>query len=217
LDALKLVSKAGLLPTGIIHFWARGVLTEILLRNVEIDDTDVHRNGKKVDTLLHSAVEALRLNDGKKAEELLKQGLLVEPGRVDLLNNLAMAYQFQGRNREANALVKDIYTRYPDYVLGRISMAMINIQEGNLECAEELLEPLRWKKQMSHSEFDAFCAAQIELAFAKELNDQAKSWFEIWKSADPENSKLDRYRFRFDRLTPGSRNRKSRKDILSSS
>jgi len=134
-----------------------------------------------------------------------------------LLNNLAMTYQLQGRKEEAQTLIKQIHARYPDYLLGCTAMAMICIQEGNLECAENLLEPLRWFMHMNHSEFDAFCATHIELSLAKKKNELAGSWFEMWKSVRPESSQLDRYRFRFDKSTLSPKDRKGRNDSLSSS
>ena len=206
-EAAKIATNAGLLPTGIIPFWSNGHWTDILLMSIEIDDKNVRKHGKQVEMLLQSALEALHINGGKKAEELLQEALEIEPNEVDLLNNLAMTYQLQGRLDEAYTMVRQIHTRHPDYLLGRTSLAMIYIQEGDLERAEEILEPLRWLKQMNHSEFDAFCVTYIELFLAKKKKEMAKSWFEMWKSVNPENSKLERYRFRFDRSMVVSKKR----------
>jgi Tfp pilus assembly protein PilF len=175
--------------------------------SIEIDDKNVRKHGKQVEMLLQSALEALHINGGKKAEGLLQEALEIEPNEVDLLNNLAMTYQLQGRLDEAHTMVRQIHTRHPDYLLGRTALAMIYIQEGDLEHAEEILEPLRWLKQMNHSEFDAFCVTYIELFLAKKKKEMAKSWFEMWKSVNPENSKLERYRFRFDRSMVVSKKR----------
>jgi tetratricopeptide (TPR) repeat protein len=121
---------------------------------------------------------------------------VVEPDAPDLINNLAAVYDAQGRQDEAIALIEQIHTRFPDYLFGRTGLAQVSIQRGELERAKELLVPLHQLKHMHTSEFDAYCAAHVELSLAEKNTSVARAWFGMWESANPENMKLERYRHR---------------------
>ena len=60
-----------------------------------------------------NAMIALHDEDGERAERALKQALALEPEAPELQNNLAMAYEMQGRFEEAEMLVEQVHERYP--------------------------------------------------------------------------------------------------------
>ena len=129
-----------------------------------------------------------------RAETLILQALEVEPDAPDVRNNLAAAYEMQGRQAEAEALVARIFERHPDYLFGRTSMAQLYVRDGKIEEAEALLEPLLTRQRFHHLEFAAFCNAQIELYRAQGKREGAESWLKMWAAVDPDNPAIARLR-----------------------
>ncbi len=196
LEAAQVVSEAGLLPTGLTRMWVRGEWIEILLLGFEIHDDYEKKHSRKVEELAEKALGLMHDQNGAQAEALLLQALEIEPEAPDLLNNLAAAYEIQGRRDEAFELIEQIHQRFPDYLFGCTGMAQILLKQGETKRANELLMPLLELKRLHYTEFDAICAAFIELHLAEKNHNAARSWFGMWESADPENPKLGRYRVR---------------------
>ena len=121
--------------------------SELLLLNFELHGEPVNRHSPAVEPLAQEAVAALHSADGVRAERLLKQALELEPDQLALLNNLASAYLCQGRFQEAEALIRDMHARHPDYLFGRVNMSHIYVREGRLDQAAPAFEKL--KKELS--------------------------------------------------------------------
>ncbi len=115
------------------------------------------------------------------------------------MNNLAAAYELQGRRQEAEELLRRLHELHPDYLFARTSLAQLALRKGKVAEAEALLEPLVSQKRFHISEFAALAGAQIDLFLAKSDPTSARSWFTMWESADPENPGLDYWRHRLDR------------------
>ena len=75
-------------------------------------------------------------------------------------------------------------------------MAHIFIQRGERKFASQLLDSLMQLERMHINEFNSFCAANIEYYLEDRNNKAVRSWFGLWESLDPENPKLEQYRFR---------------------
>src|SRR5205823_2473275 len=102
----------------------RGEWTEVMLFGWEIHGEATRGHAPKVEKLAAEAMAELYQDDGPAAERLLKRALEIEPDAPDLLNNLARAYQLQGRMDESDALTRQIQERFPDYFFGRVNKAM---------------------------------------------------------------------------------------------
>lgn len=202
LEAAQFLVEEGLLPSGSTRMWVEGEWRELLLLDFEIHGEPEHDFSPRVEKLAVNAMIALRDEDGERAERALKQALALEPETPELQNNLAMAYEMQGRFEEAEALVEQVYERHPDYLFARVGVARLSIRRGEVERARELLDPLLHQSRMHFSEFDAFCAAQVDLHLAEKNKNAARSWFEMWESSDPDNPKLDQFRLRLGILLP---------------
>jgi predicted Zn-dependent protease len=90
----------------------------------EIYHEVAYNHSKRVGQWLTQAIKLLRKQTpaaAQQAEELLQKAIAAEPDSPDLYNNLAAAYQIQGRDQEAEALVTDIHQRFPDYVMAAMS------------------------------------------------------------------------------------------------
>lgn len=196
MEVAHFLSEAGQLPSGMTRLWVQGKWSDMLLMGFEIYGEAEHKHSRQVDKLAEEAISALRRDDSSRAEELLKKALELEPDSPDLLNNLAAAYEVQGRKQEALALAEQIHQRFPDYFFGKVSRARMLIQQGKIEPARQLLTPLLELKRLHFTEFDGLCAAFIDLYLAEKNREAARSWFHMWESADPENPQLESYRWR---------------------
>lgn len=211
-QALNLAKEAGLIPAGPVKMWIQGQQREILPIGFEIYDEPVEKHSPEVTRLASAATAALRERDGDKAERLLEEALQLAPDAPDLLNNLAMAYQEQGREADMKALLRQNYQNHPDYFFGRVAMANLLIQQNDLDQAADLLFPLMSEQRLHYSEFVALAAAYIQLYQAKDEPEAARVWLDMWANIDPDDPNL-RYLQRQARLhqalkIPGRRKRR---------
>ena len=205
LDAARIASEAGLIPQGSVRMWSRGMWQELLLLDYEFHDDPTFKHAPQVEKWLAESVRAEKANDVDRAEELLQRALAVEPDAPDLLNNLATVHELRGRKSEANALLRELVEKHPDYSSPRISLALDAIKRGDLEQAEALLRPLLTRKRFNSQEFGFFCHAQMELLLAKHQPEGAQSWLGMWSGIDPDNPVLADWRRRLSGRKPLSR------------
>jgi len=193
-QAAQAAAKAGLLPPGPTRLWLDGEWRELLLLGFEIHGEPLTQHRPPVEQWALDAMQALRDGDFIEAERLLKQALEIEPDQPDLLNNLAAAYDRQGRTLESRALLRQIHEQHPDYLFARMGLARLHVQNGQLAEARALLEPLWTKKRWHFSEYASFCGAQIELLLAEGNREAALSWLDMWADVNPDHPDLHRYR-----------------------
>ena len=193
-EAAQAAMRAGLLPSGPVRMWVEGEWREVMALGFDIHGDEVHQHSPQVEEWMAAAVLALRRGDGKRAEALVRQALEIEPDAPDAVNNLAAAYEIQGRMAEAEALTAQNFERHPDYLFGRTSMAQLYVRDGKIEEAEALLEPLLTRQRFHHLEFAAFCNAQIELYLAQGKREGVESWLKMWAAVDPDNPAIARLR-----------------------
>ena len=196
IEAANAAVAAGAMEGGTATLWREGEWKETLLMNWEIYSEGEGSHPPEVDALLERAYRALLDGEGASAETTLKQAMQLAPDAPDLLNNLASAYKMQGRSEEATELFLQIYDRFPDYFFGKINMAHLWIREGQLEDAQNLLDPLTAQKRLHVSEFTSLAQAQIELALAKGMAENARSWMQMWEQIVPDHPGLMQYRLR---------------------
>jgi len=198
-EAAQAAVEAGLLPPGPVRLWIQGEWREILLFGWEVsgEPFNRHHHSLQVQELLAEAFEALHEGKAEHSEALYKQALKLEPDSPDLLNNLAAAYQSQGRHTEAEALVRQIHERFPDYLFGRVGMAKFCIRDGRFAEAKKLLDPLLSQRCFHTSEFAALAAAEIDYWLAQKNKDAARPWLEVWERTVPDSPMLAVYREKF--------------------
>lgn len=195
-EAANIAAQAGLLPPGPVRMWREGEWREVHLISYELHDQPVVKHPPQVEEWLREATLALRQRDADRAESLLQAALAVEPEAPDVLNNLATAYELQGRAQEGHAIPRQIHARHPDYPFARIGLARLALARGDVKEAEELLKPLLSRKRFHFSEFAALSSAQIELLLAQNDRDSARSWLDLWENIDPDNPDLEHWRQR---------------------
>jgi tetratricopeptide (TPR) repeat protein len=196
-EAATILAEADLLPAGPVQMWWGGEMREIILLNIEISpEPEESKLPKRAQLLAEEAYDALREGDGRGAQELLEQALAIAPDDPSLVNNLAMALDMQGQNEKALQMVLELHARFPDYFFGIIAAANLEVIQGNLERAHELLDGLVHRKKLHTSEFNALCQAQIQAYLAENKREAARSWVEMWEKVDPENPALKSYQRR---------------------
>jgi tetratricopeptide (TPR) repeat protein len=189
-QAAQALREAGMLPAGLVRLWIKGQWSDILLLSFEIHREPKRVHQPQVEDLAREAMAALENDDAQEAEHLLKQALDIEPDALDLLNNLAGAYRLQGRREDWKPLIREIHRRDPDYLFGRINMALYHLDEGNLQEARDMLTPLLSRPRFHLSEFVAMSQAQIELCQAEGHLDAARLWLKMWEDVDPDHPDL---------------------------
>lgn len=195
-QAAQAVEHAGLVPSGEARLWLEGEWREMLLMSFELTSEPTRTHSPAVEKLAVEAMQALRSNDGLRAEQQLRQALALSPDAPDLLNNLAMAYRIMGRDKEGDALVREIHEKHPDYFFGRVNMCHMLVLEGKREEAREMLRPLLTRRRLHTTEYSSLCIAEIDLFLADGKPEAARSWFQMWEQADPDNPQLAQWRQR---------------------
>jgi tetratricopeptide (TPR) repeat protein len=194
LQAAQTAREEKLLPEGTLRLWIKGKWTEVTQTYNEIHYEPLFEHRPDVRELMAKGIDFMRKEDGVNSERFFKQALELEPEAPDILNNLALAYNLQGRNEEGERIMRQIHRQHPDYLFGIINMARIHIYHGELDKAADLLKPLLSRKRLHHDELIALIEANINLYLAKEDPDRARQWIKMWENVDPDDPKLQNWR-----------------------
>jgi tetratricopeptide (TPR) repeat protein len=177
--------------------WSAGEMREVMLLNIMIDpEPEPSKLPQRVQVLAEGAWKALRDQDDQRAQELAEQALALWPDDPSLLNNLAMALEMQGQKDKARRMIREVYARFPDYFFVLIGIAGLEVLQGNLYHAHEMLNDLMQRKKLHTSEFIALCQAQIQAFLAEGNRKFARAWLEVWEQVDPKHPRLESYRKR---------------------
>jgi tetratricopeptide (TPR) repeat protein len=203
IEAANGVSRAGKWPSGPRRLWIQGEYREILLLGFELDQEPKNVcSNAEAQRLSLEAAHALYGKDPAKAQLLLQRALDLEPDSPVLFNNLALCYQLQGRTEKSRAMVQEMHQRFPDYWFGRITLARTHIQNREFEQARAVLAPMLAARRLHIAEFASLCMAEIDLLLAQGQRTGARSWFDIWKQANPDHPQLEDYRNRVSAVSP---------------
>ena len=196
-QAARILSDADLLPAGPVQMWSDEEFREVMLLNMEINPEPIESKlPKKVQALAEQAYDALRDQDGQRAQALLEQALSLWPEDPSLINNLAMALEMQGQSERAHQMASELHRRFPDYFFGIIALASLEVEQGALDHAHELLNGLLQCKQLHTTEFTALCRAQVQVWLAENKREAARTWIEMWQKVTPDDPELRTYRRR---------------------
>jgi tetratricopeptide (TPR) repeat protein len=197
MDATRLPLAAELLPAfQPIRLWSEGQWRELMLMNMEITFEPTGELPPEVEEPLRESVLAMRDHDAAQALPLLERARELGPDIPSVLNNLASAYGALGRDDEAKALSIDVHRRFPEYFFGRVTMARMAIQDGDLETAKAMLKPLLGRRKLHIDEFGALADTEIGLSQALGEHQAAESWLKIWEGIDPDDPRIENWRLR---------------------
>ncbi len=179
-----------------VRLWLKGEWQELLLIAYEFHDEPTVAHSRAVEVLQERAIGLLRQHhkaDAHKAEDVLQQALKLAPDAPDLQQNLAVAYMIQGREAEAQTLIRHIAAQHPDYLFAQVSVARMHIAEKDLAAAEAILKPMLARERFSFSEFSEFSDGYILLLFAQKNFNAADAWSKMWEGVDPDHPQLKRW------------------------
>jgi tetratricopeptide (TPR) repeat protein len=185
--------------------WLEGEWRETLLFGFELHGEAVVKHAPQVHNLIGQGIEADNEGDGARAERLFRQALELEPDAPDLMNNLATALQLQGRTDAAIDLTREIHRRHPDYLFARVTLARLHAQDGQVEQARAMLDPLLARRRLHFAEFASLCMAEIDVALAGGQLEAARSWVELWESGEPDHPGIPHFRRRVREARPEER------------
>lgn len=195
LQGAQLLVEAGLLPAGPIRLWQAGQWVERLVVPIEVDYTAIenHYSAEASERVIQAS-HALAELDGAAAQAALEQALALTPDDPLLLNNLGLAYELQDESDKAEAVLKDVYQRFPDNFYAAVGMIRLAIGKDDLPDAKTLLMKLAARPRLHITEFAALCMVEIEACLAEVDRVNAMLWLELWERKDPQNASLADYR-----------------------
>jgi tetratricopeptide (TPR) repeat protein len=136
--------------------------------------------------LFTQAHTALQRDNFKKAEDLCREALILEPNAPQIWNNLAQALSLQDKDEESMQLGLDIYEKYPDYFTGIVNRANMYRQEGDLESAKKLLIEAGKREELHMTEFINLMRSWIELWIDCRNPEEAAQYLRMLKKVYPE-------------------------------
>lgn len=83
------------------------------------------------------------------------------PNNPAILHHYWVALKFMGNEDEAAAILRDICSRFPDYLTTQTAMVILLAEEKELTKARAILERLRTRKQLYLSEFRSLASAEM--------------------------------------------------------
>jgi tetratricopeptide (TPR) repeat protein len=197
LYAAQIAAQEGAVPPGKLRFWQGGAWHESVMLGVEIHDEPApHALPAAAVDLQRDAANAMRSGDAAKAERLLRRALEQAPGDPSLLNNLGGALDALGRGGEAETIARRLVAEHPDYLFGRTNLVHYLLEEGKVDEAQALIDPLLKRQRMHQGEFGALAAAQVNILIVRGERDGARSWLAMWEQLDPDNPNIELFRAR---------------------
>jgi tetratricopeptide (TPR) repeat protein len=203
LEAIQFISQKHpvMLPENkLVPMWINGRQTELFMLGFEITDEPevVEGISEAILDKHEAACDLLMREKAAEAESLLHEVIEEAPDFYSAYNQLAVAYEIQGRKQEARQLVEETHKRFPDYLFARVALARMKTQEKRIEEARELLEPVLKLSRLHISEFRALARAQMDIALADGKPEAARTWLEMWQQIDEDNPEIAEWKLRID-------------------
>jgi tetratricopeptide (TPR) repeat protein len=201
--AAQLLVEMDYLDPEKVRMWIGGELQDVQLFRYEIHDDPPYDHPRSVLTRMGKILPLLRSQDAeqaRQAETLLQEALAIR-STPDLLNNLAVSYQIQGRDDESIAIVKQLVVDYPHYIPARLGMAQHHLSADEVDVAESLLLPILKIRRIHYQNFALFSQMYLKLLVAKEELEKAQSWLGLWEELMPDHPLQEGWTDRLDTLT----------------
>lgn len=191
MTALLALVELGEIPEGQpVKMWLDGEWTETAPRRFEVTSDIQIPYSEEVQRMLSEATLLMKLGELKKAEQLFRQVLEIEPTAKEAYQNLAVLFNRRGDQETAEALVKKALEIDPLYVYPRCSLARFRILEGKLDEAEELLRPLTQLTRFHPQALSFYLSTLARLALEKGDYDQAIRHVEMGMKLNPDEEEL---------------------------
>ncbi len=192
-DVIGTLNERDQLDQKTLAIWVGGKQTSIIANRWSISWEPTEPCAPAIATLMRDALEALRTRDGERAEELLREALAISPTPA-VRNNLAAAWELQGRKGEAYAELDRLIEEFPAYLFSRAAKAQLFAQEERFDEAQALLDPFFAVDRLHISEFRAMCATGLSIAAHRRDADAVETWIDMWEGIEPDTRALREWR-----------------------
>lgn len=197
MQAAQMAQQGGAIGGGTMRFHQGGEWRETVMFGLELHgEPSPSPLPRAAEALQREAAMAQRAGDPLKAERLLKRALELAPDEPSLLNNLGAAYGLLGRIAESEAIARRLIAEHPDYLFGMTNMVPYLLEEGKLDEAQAMIDPLMKRTRMHFSEFGAVASAQINIHLAKNNLEAAESWLDMIAKAVPDYPHIEHFKAR---------------------
>jgi tetratricopeptide (TPR) repeat protein len=185
-EAARYAGEHGLIDTSKpVTLYVQGEPRDLVLLGFEIHDEWPEDDlTPEIDTYMTASLNALQAGDLAGSLAQIEEGLQAMPENKVLLNQKRIELAQLGQEADADALTRQLFEQYPDYLFARCAMVRLLARENNVEEAEQLIAPLLQRKRLHRAEFNALAAAQIDIHHAAGRIDAARSWLQMWQQAD---------------------------------
>jgi tetratricopeptide (TPR) repeat protein len=187
--AFEVLTHAGKL-TGEVEMYQGGEKTVFRTFKVTEEPRDTHFTEAQWE-LNTSAYYLMEDGSTDEAIDLWKRSLQEYGDEPSVLNNLALAYNEAGRNRERDAVVKKLEEQFPDYFFYKIIKASRCIAASDFEQARTILDSLGKKDEYHVSEIKALCTVNIHYYTKKNEYEAALQWYKTGSICLPDNPEFN--------------------------
>jgi tetratricopeptide (TPR) repeat protein len=195
--ALGILAEAGEIAEGsVVRVWNQGQWREVEIRQVEISGEPETQYTPQVSRLLSQALEAHQRDDQDEAERLFLRMVELEPRAREAYNNLGAIYSHRGEHAQAREMYRKAVELDPGYVFPRCNLASYLLDEGDIEGAEAMLEPLSRMSRFHPQEMGFYSYTQARILIQREEYEGASRALElalqVYPGYEPAQNLLER-------------------------
>ena len=200
LEALFILQEAGEIAADeTLQIWNQGEWREIQLRQYDISDEPYRDYPPEVIDLLNQGTEALEQGREKRAEQLLRRALELDPSVKEAYNNLAVIYSRRGDVAQAKEMSQAALEIDPLYVIPRCNLALHLLGEDDAEGATDILRPLADVTRFHPSDMALYSYVQAQIYIHQQEYDRARKALElaleVWPGYELAEEALQRLEF----------------------
>jgi len=195
--AINILADAGEIADGsVLRLWNQGQWREVEIRRVEISGEPETQYTPQVSRLLRQALEAHQRDDQDEAERLFLRMVELEPRAREAYNNLGAICARRGDHAQAREMFQAAVEIDPGYVFPRCNLATYLLDEGDIEGAEAMLEPLSRVPRFHPQEMAFYSYTQARILMRREEHERARRALElalqVYPGYEPAQNLLDR-------------------------
>jgi len=201
--ALLSLVQAGEISRGeTVRIWSRGEWREVQIRQYEISDEPETEYSQEAASLLEQALSAFQQDDYEKAERLFRRMLELEPRAKEAYNNLGAMHARRGEHAQAKEMFRAALEIDPTYVFPRCNLATYLLDEGDVEGADVMLEPLVKARRFHPQEMAFYSYTQARILVQREEYELARKALQAALQVRPGYELAESLLEHLDRITP---------------
>ncbi|MBN1217803.1 MAG: tetratricopeptide repeat protein [Anaerolineae bacterium] len=179
IQALFKLSQAGEISSDeTVRVWQRGEWQEMQLRQYEISEEEAPEYAPEVAEALNKGLKAFQRGDDKRAEQLFKRALTLDPQAKEAYNNLGSIYSQREDYQQAKKMLQKALEIDPSYVFPRCNLALFLLNEKDIKGAKDMMEPLAKSTRFRPQEMAFYSYIQARILIHEEEYDAARKALE---------------------------------------